>query len=327
MKATQSTETPDAIGDLFREVWAGKLFVFIGAVVGVVAALTFMAVSFPHAKAQIVLAPANPLTVERVAASTPTLSGQYQAQPSSENTNFTRFESSYKGVAVANLLLKNPEITEGLKADRSFAFEDAKQNWTPEELAEYVSRRVRVDPVGETSLRSLNYYHPDAAFAVTFLQRLHAIADGLLRRDMRVQIDNRINYLNEALAGARNPEHQRALADLLLEQQRLKMMVSIDQSYAASVVVPASLQAGAGWPNAALVYSLLPLIGAFVGFVLFSAVGARRENVAKISEQKTWFNTDSGNSNIPPQRHPLTGRKAQTLRLDEDETPPSRAAK
>lgn len=326
MKATQLTDTPYAIGDLFREIWAGKLFIIIGAVVGVVAAFAFMAVALPHAKAQIVLAPANPLTVERVASSA-TLSGQYQAQPSSENTNFTRFESSYKGVAVANLLLKNPEITEGLKADRSFAFEDAKQSWTPEELAEYVSRRVRVDPVGETSLRSLNYYHPDATFAVTFLQRLHAITDGLLRRDMRVQIDNRINYLNEALSGARNPEHQRALADLLLEQQRLKMMVSIDQSYAASVVVPASLQAGAGWPNAALVYSLLSLIGAFFGFVLFSAFGARRENVAQIPEQKKWFDTDSGNSNVPQQRRPLTGRKAQTLSLDEDETPPSRAAK
>ncbi|MBL4805312.1 MAG: hypothetical protein JKY71_10635 [Alphaproteobacteria bacterium] len=77
--------------------------------------------------------------MQRVTPAVTTLSGQYTAAPVNENIDFTRFENSYKGVAVANLLLKNPEITEGLKQDRTFIFSEPTQEWSAEELAEYIS--------------------------------------------------------------------------------------------------------------------------------------------------------------------------------------------
>lgn len=318
-------EQPEnAIGDVFREIWAGKFYIAVGLVFGVLAAFAFSASVVPNAKAEIAFSPANPLTVQRVTPSVPTLSGQYTSEPKSENIDFTRFENSYKGVAVANLLLKNPEITEGLKQDRAFTFSEPKQEWSAEELAEYVASRVRIDPVGETSLRSFSYYHPNAEFAVTFLQRLHAITDGLLRRDARVQIDQRIKYLNEAMAETYNPEHKRALADLLLEQERMKMMVSIDSNFAANIVVPAAVQPRAQWPDAALVYTLIPLIGAVLGFFVFSiAAVSRRQTVYKPQSASAWFKSDSGNNNA----RPLTGKMKQDLRLDEDEAPAKRAFK
>lgn len=321
-------QSTDAIGDLLTEIWAGKAFIFCGLVVGIVAAFVLMVSVIPHSKAEITLSPANPLTVQRVAPSAATLSGQYRAEPAHENIDFTRFENSYKGVAVANLLLNNPEITEGLKEDRTFIFSEPKQSWAAEELAEYIATRVRIDPVGETSLRSFSYYHSDAEFAVTFLQRLHAITDGLLRRDMRVQIDDRIKYLNKAMAETYNPEHKRALADLLLEQQRMKMMVSIDGNYAANIVVPAAVQPRAQWPDAALAYTLIPLIGALLGFFVFSVFAAVRSNrvVSQPQSASTWFKSESGNNNVRNAR-PLTGKKDQTLRLDEDEVSPKRAVK
>jgi hypothetical protein len=51
-------------------------------------------------------------------------------------------------------------ILSGLAQDRAFVFSEGKRSWTAEELAEYISKRVRVDPVGETSLCSFSYYHP-----------------------------------------------------------------------------------------------------------------------------------------------------------------------
>ncbi|MBL4805311.1 MAG: hypothetical protein JKY71_10630 [Alphaproteobacteria bacterium] len=179
--------------------------------------------------------------------------------------------------------------------------------------------------MGETSLREFSYYHPNAEFAVAFLQRLHAITDGLLRRDMRVQIDERIQYLSETMVETYNPEHKRALADLLLEQQRMKMMVSIDSNYAANIVVPAAVQPRSVWPDVALVYTLLPLIGAVAGFFVFSFSAAVRGK--KIASQPqsaaAWFKSDSGNNNA----RPLTGNKKHDLRLDEDEIHPKHVAK
>lgn len=319
-----NTQThPYALADFVSELWAAKFAVCIGLVVGVVAAFVFMTAAVEQSKAQIVIAPANPLTAQKVSNVPTSLSGQYQAEPRTENLDFTRFENSYKGVAVAQLLLKNPEITEGLKNDRGFVFETPHQNLSAEQLADYIARRVTLDPVGETSLRSLNYYHADPAFAVSFLQRLHAITDGLLRRDMRVQIDNRIQYLNKALSETRNPDHQRAFADLLLEQERMKMMVSIDQSFAAAVVVPAAIQPRSVWPNAALIYTFFPLVGAFLGFIGFSVFAAfQKPSVVAARQKVDWFKRDNSNNNAP-----LTGRRKETLRLDDEDTPPMRVRK
>lgn len=78
------------------------------------------------------------------------------------------------------------------------------------------------------------------------------------------------------------------------------MLVSIDQPYAAAIVVPATASAKATWPDAALVYTGFAAIGAFLGFIVFSLrapvhVQTRREK----PQTQEWFKTDTQNNNEP----------------------------
>ena len=313
--SSETLKSEETLSDFFREIWAARVFVSFGLFCGALIALGFMALAVPHQGAKMVLAPASPMNM---AAALP--AGEKRAVAATNITNdmsFTRFEASYKGSAVAGLLLRDPEITAGLAQDKAFQFSKTEESWNPEKLASYIARRVQIDPVGETSLRTFTYLHPDTTFGVMFLQRLHNITDGLIRHGLRKDVNERIAYLNDALSETMNPDHRRAMTDLLMEQERLKMLVSIDQPYAASVVVPAAPAVKALWPDPMLVYSAFIVVGGFLGFVVFSIRNFKQEDVfarlpVKDVKQQDWFLSESGNSNEKPEepRKPLTGKKA-----------------
>ncbi|MEM7650723.1 MAG: hypothetical protein AAF204_01415 [Pseudomonadota bacterium] len=327
--STESLNSEDTLGDFLQNLWAGRLFLIIGAVLGALSGFVFIAAAVPHVRADMILAPASPMNL---AASINTTQQAYgrpasQTQGMSHDTGdaFTRFQVSYKGPAVAALLLRDPAITQGLSQDRAFTFSKAEEGWTVEKLSEYIEKRVKIDPVGETALREFSYFHPNRDFAVMFLQRLHNVADGLIRHGMRKDVNERIAYLNAAIGETLNPDNRRIITELLMEQERLKMLVSIDQPYAASVVVPSSASVKTRWPDAALVYTLFTALGALVGYLAFSLAQMRQRGVfadldlLKVKQQE-WFFPESGNSNEPPQKHketqnekkkrkPLTGKK------------------
>ncbi|HOO81792.1 MAG TPA: hypothetical protein PK513_04760 [Alphaproteobacteria bacterium] len=318
------------LGEFMREVWSGRVFVFGGLMIGLVLAFVMMSSAVPHFRAEMILAPASPMNM----AASPVNYAGGALEQNSEVMSFTRFEVSFKGVPPAALLLRDPEITDGLARDKAFSFSRPEQGWSAEKLAEYIARRVEVDPVGETSLRALRYLHPDKEFAALFLQRLHNITDGLIRHGIRREVNERITYLNKAIAENMNPEHRRALTALLMEQERLKMLVSIDQPYAASIVVPASVSVKARWPDGSLIYSGFAFVGALLGFVVFSARGVCREDIFAVFpggkvKQQEWFFPESGNNNEKPSfaagRRPLTGKK-RDQDPDEDSDLPSEAA-
>jgi hypothetical protein len=268
--------TEATLADLSTEIWAGRGFVLGGLVCGMFAALVLVFLAVPHSRAQMVLAPASPMDDSAA------LNEDQRASNalSQATLNFERFQSVAKGAAVASLLLRSPDIVRGLDADQDFVFSGGGQDWRPENLAEYISKHVQFVPVGETSLRALRYLHPDPAFAAGFLQRLHTITDGVIRHNVRTEVGERISYLQQELQKVLNPDHRRALTDLLMEQERLRMLVSIDQPYAALVVEPAYSSSNAVWPDVPLVFSAFGVLGAFLGFVVFSI-----RNAARFTEQ------------------------------------------
>lgn len=317
------------LADLVRDVWAGRWFVLGGVLVGGMLALAFMMLAVPHEKARIILAPAHPMNMAAVQDNT---HGQLSPEVSPDSLNFSRFEASFKGAAVAGLLLRDPDITAGLAHDKAFRFSRIERGWSPEKLAVYIAKRVKVDPVGETSLRTLSYEHPDPAFAVMFLQRLHNVTDGLIRHGLRKDVNERIGYLNAAIAETMNPDHRRAMTDLLMEQERLKMLVSIDQPYSAAVVVPAFAGVKPAWPDAALVYTTFLGVGALLGFVVFSLRKLEARDIMSALErvpvkQQEWFFPESGNENKQPAPHkPLTGKKSKRKPRRKKPDTPSEAA-
>lgn len=266
------------LGDLFSDVWRAKFWIVAGAALGILAAFLFIQMSVPHYKAAILLAPAAPMTGAETSSMLANddlfaLRFLMQRLGPGQGSDFQRFENIYAGPSVAEILLSDEKIMRGLRADTAFVFSEAEQEWSAEKLSEYLKERTRLEPVGTSNARRMVYYHPDGAFAKYMLSAIHHIADGLIRRDIRADSKARVEYLRSAIAETSNPEHRRTLTTLLMEQERLLMLVSIDQPYAASVVEPAAIGVKADWPDKMLVYLAFTLVFSFLGFVIY---GVRR---------------------------------------------------
>jgi uncharacterized protein involved in exopolysaccharide biosynthesis len=275
-----------SFGDVLSEIWRGKWFIAFGFAFAMAAAAGFIVLAVPHTEARMVIAPASPMEAmqgaERV--------GQNRVKPqSTADMNFTRFESVFRGASAAKLLLRDEMIRGGIENDKAFRFQDDDREWNAAKLSEYITRRVHVDPVGESALRVLSYEHENPAFAAVFLRKLHETADGLIRYSMRKDVNERIAYLQMALGKTLNPEHRRALTDLLMEQERLKMLVSIEQPYAAAVVETAYPMTKRSWPNVPLVVAGFGLSGAFLGFIVFSIRNAMRAEMTLAERQERVF--------------------------------------
>ncbi|MCB1652261.1 MAG: hypothetical protein KDI46_09430 [Alphaproteobacteria bacterium] len=302
------THIEPTLGDLLRELWLGRRYILIGLLFGILCATLLSALATPHYKAQMIIAPARPLQAEQTAAVTKESDARSEAQ-----NLFTRFEATYKGPSVAAILLRDPDILDGLQKDSWFLkSSDAKTPQTAAELSDYINERVQNTPIGETPLRTLSYLHPDPAFAGLFLRRLHDVTDGLIRHAVRYNVNERIAYLQEALGKMPNPDNKRALTDLLLEQERLKMLVSIDQPYAAALIEPPAASARPLWPDYTLVFITFTLSAAMLGFALFwirntMALTMQTPNITERRLQKRkkrparkirdWVKLDSGNNN------------------------------
>jgi hypothetical protein len=268
-----STEKSYTIYDLLCELRANSVRIVIGAVIGLGLAFAFLSVSVSYYRAEIIIAPAAPLTG---AESSSMLANEdlfalrflVQRLGAGTGSDFQRFENIFSGVSVAAILLGDPKIQDGLARDKSFVFEDhTAKDWSAEKLSDYLKRRVILEPVGLTNAKRMVYLHSDQDFAKYLLGALHHIADSLIRRTIREESRARVEYLSNAMAQTNNPEHRRALTTLLMEQERLLMLVSIDQPYAASVIEPPSVNLKPRWPDAALVYLVLGFVFGLMGFL------------------------------------------------------------
>jgi hypothetical protein len=265
------------LGVLLREVWAARFFCFVGLSIGLLIAFVFVSIAEPRVEAQMIVSPADPLEIN-MQSRYQDGSNSYSLNASDTRSNnelvshFVRFQALMRGSTVARVLLRDERIVKGLQNDRSFVFEGKKDILTPEDLASYIIKRVEVDPFGETSLKTLRYRHHDAAFAAYFLQQVHRVADQLIRADLRGQVDQRIAYLERVVAKTANPEQRRVMTNLMLEQERLRMLLSMDTPVAAAAVEPASARSHIVWPDPYLFYGGLGFIGLLLGYFLFGLV-------------------------------------------------------
>ena len=265
--------------DVLRDVWQGRKAIFIGLICGLMIAGAYIALSLPHYKARMIVAPASPMNGAEMSSLMAddnlfALRFLIQRVGVSGSTDFLNFESIYAGPTVAQELLRDERVVAGLRNDRSFKFSLPKTEWNAAELSDYLRKRVKLSPLGAGGMREMIYYHQSPEFARYMLQQIQVISDQLIREDIRAQARERITYLNEAISRTLNPDHRRTLTTLLLEQERLLMLVSIDQPYAAKIIEPASATPRAAWPDTALVLCAVGLIGAFIGFVIFSFLHA-----------------------------------------------------
>ena len=272
-----SMQTPDnqimsekTLYDVLRDVWRAKFWMLGFVIIMTIAAFVFLSVANDFYRAEMIIAPASPMGQSlQKAGDMGEGSTQLGEEDFQSNAAFLRFENTYNGASVANFLVRDKEIITGLALDRTFEFSENLEKWNAENLSEYLKKRVRLEPVSGTPLRRMIYLHPDKKFAVDMVKRIHRITDEMIRARILVETNQRIDYLNASLGKTTNPDHKRSLANLLMEQERLKMMVSLDQPYAASIIEPAYSSVRARWPDPYIIYPVFIFIGMLLGFVTY----------------------------------------------------------
>ncbi len=276
MIASQLVLPEKTIFDVLRDIWRARVYMFVFVMVLMVVALVFISFSQKFYKAEMIIAPATPMGQSIKNSS---MIGEGAIQISRDNLQssaaFLRFEYIYNGVNVAAILLKDKEIMSLLKFDRNFEFSNVKDNWDAGQLSEYLKKRVKLEPVNGTSLRRLTYMHPDKKSAYYMVKRIYQVSDKIIRAAILKQANERIIYLNKSLSVMTNKGHRANLTFLLMEQERLKMMVSLDQPYAAAIIEKPFVYSKAHYPDPYIIYPTFLFVGLFLGFVTY---GVRHHN-------------------------------------------------
>lgn len=269
-----------SLGDILADIWQARFYMLCGVLAGCLCAAAFMVMAVPQTRVAMLIAPANPLndTGAGLAGDKNFAVLRFIAQRAGvdNSSGFARFENIYDGVSVARILLQDPKIPAIVEADRRFVFQRPREAMSAEKLADYIGRHVRLEQTGASSFHDVVYWHRDAAAAEYFVTRLHAITDELIRRSIQDDAAQRIAYLNMKIQDSPHPDHRRALTDLLLEQERLLMLTSIDQPYAAKVIEPAARYYKPQWPNGFVLFFAFGCVGAFLGFVLYGVLKGLR---------------------------------------------------
>ncbi len=269
MNISNNITAEKTLFDVLRDLWRGRVYMAVFAVIMLVVAFIFMFFAKDFYQAEMILAPASHMggnlsvSSEVGEGSISAMRGDLQSTPA-----FLRFENIYNGAQVAAILLNDKEVISALKFDRNFEFSAPKTGWNAAKLSEYLKRRVKLEPVSGTSLRRLIYLHPNKEFAFYMISRIYNASDEIIRRSTLEQVNGRIVYLKKALVATTNSEHRRNFTALLMEQERIKMLVSIDQPYAASIIEPAHILSKPSWPDPYVIYPMFLFVGLLLGFIV-----------------------------------------------------------
>lgn len=262
--------TEPTLADLLSDLWTARVAMVVFAGMFVVIAFLIVIASTPLYRASMIIAPADGYALGDYASSVS--DGQSLTLPfwrprdqEGVSTDFYRFVYTIKGSSVAAILLKDSSVLAGIARDGSWS--GKADDWTAEELADYLDRHIKIEYLGTTPLRRISYRHPDPVFAAAFLRKIHLVSDQLIRRDRRRQSESRIGYLKTTLQKTTNPDHRKGIVNLLMQQEHVQMLANLDEPYAAIVVEPPSSTPKPVWPNRIMLYAVFALVGAGVGYV------------------------------------------------------------
>ena len=265
------------LGQTLRLFWRTKFYWLSGAVIGVCAAFFLLGIAVPHYRAEILIGPAeraaNGPDIKALLPDNSSFAVQYLINTlgTSDSSDFMRFEQILRAPSVAAKLLEDKAVSYALVKDKKLrVLPDAAKIETPEKLAAYLQDKIAAEPVGTTPLRRIVYSHPDREFAVYMLEQVRSIADGIIRDEIRTRTETRAAYLQKAMAENHNPDHRRALTALLMEQEHVRMLLAMDEPFAAMVAEPAFAGARPAWPRKALVLPVFAFIGGLLGFAVYA---------------------------------------------------------
>lgn len=277
---TRGIHREENILALIHRVWAQRKSVALGSGAGILCALLLLVFLVPHYEATMIVSP----VVQNGRSGNFLEGGQGNGRSIDSGgqvgpllpEEFTRFEQIFREQSVASVLIKYQDIMQKVSEDRSVRF-GGTEILSAAELAEYLKNKLTWEPLGPSSSRRISYRHPDPEFAVKFVSRVHKITDELIRAQVRVETDEQISWIKRELGKTVNPDHRQALAQLLMGEERRRMLISMDRPYAAMVVEPAASRVRPVSPQRLLLLLLASLVGGVAGFFLSSSgIGKNR---------------------------------------------------
>lgn len=261
-------ESSSALPALLFRVWQERRLLITGAIIGGILALFLVFLLKPHYEASMIVAPPSHDSrtdsfVEGVFVYAP----EVEAKIPVGSPEFIRFEQSLRGAAVAELLFRMDGIVAGLEQDSLWRGVSLSLD-RPEDVAHYLSEHITIETLGATASRKIVYRHPDPAFAVKFLSILRKADDQIIRTSVKAETETKIEWLKTEFQKTLNPDHRKALAQLLMSEERRRMLLSLETPYAVSVVEEASALSKAVVPDTVVILFLMTGMGGICGAIL-----------------------------------------------------------
>ncbi len=261
------------LADMIASFWKARVYILVSMVVTLIAGAIIILSATPLYKATMIVAPADGYALGDYASTR--AEGQSLDIPfwrpkdqEGVSTDFYRFVYTSTGTSVAAILLKDQSVLAGIAKDGRWRH--GSEAWSAEELAEYLQKNLKIEHLGTTPLRRISYNHPDADFAAALLRKVHLVSDQLIRRDRRRQSETRINYLQDSLQKTLNPDHRKGIANLLIQQEHIRMLANLDEPYAAIVVEPPASAPKPVWPNTPAILIVFAMMGVVGGYLVWS---------------------------------------------------------
>lgn len=271
-------EREPTLADFLKSIWYLKLFVVVGGILGACLAYGLLWTAVPQYKATMLVAPAAGRDNAAPDIASFFTGGYGGIMPpavdyithglssGSSHADFSRFEAILREVSIARDLMKEEDFVQQVASDVSFRFTGRQTPETVEDVAVYLRKHIKIEPVGATAIKRIVYVHPDRDFAVMQLKRMAMIADRMIHDEAQSKNAGRVAYLQKAIDNTAHPEHRRILTSLLMEQEHMRMVLSMNEAYAATVIEPPSATAKPYWPNKAIMYGLCIMVGLFLGY-------------------------------------------------------------
>lgn len=268
------SDDPISTKHIINSLRAAKKHMIYGCVIGVILSAILIATLQQKTRIDMLISPAQNLNsdsyISDKISNALLLRAFSQAAGGTNAASFNQFLATFYSPQTAAELLKDPETLKTLQQDRTFSFTNNNQTWTPARLSEYLKKKVLIKSQGITSMKHMQYWHPNPQLGERFLRNIQKIADKNIRLETARIAAQRIQHLKQQLQTTQHNSHINALNQLLLEQQRTLMLSSIDNSYATKIISPASAFYKPQWPSKPLLIILLTLIGAALGYFLYS---------------------------------------------------------
>lgn len=149
---------------------------------------------------------------------------------------------------------------------------------TLETLARTIGGSVSFEKEKDTAFWEVTVSGPDRAAALRLLKIAYFEADELLRRQDRIESQQRRRYLDAQLATASSMDIRQALIGLMSSEQRRAMMLESDLPYAARVIEPPFVSEFPKPKNVTSLIALPAIVLVALGLLVITAIALfRRE--------------------------------------------------